>query len=735
MEIIKLNLIPNGVNPTCHAKQYDEGRVIRFELFDGLTPYTLQSGDTVTLNLRKPDNTIIETSVTATQGNKYVDLVTTEQMCACVGYNLGTFKIANGSVDIGTLNFIMAVERDVLADGIPSQSVIEDLDELVQEAVGDNYYTKSEIDNTLNEVFRATKQIASSDFDNYKQNGAWLVNSSLSHAPSNEQGTLLVFAYNITGNYGYIQLYITNSSEKMYYRAFVGNSGWKDWQEVIRAIDFNSAQAKNFKEQSIASSDFNNYIENGAYLVNSNMSNLPYESARGLLNVFTWDKTNAYGLMQMFIPSDVSLPPYYRFRWNNVWSAWQTFAPQIALDTVEVSNNQNVLNPKNFTLNGYINNTDGTTFVSNSNYMCTNDYIDIPFGTEYIYAKFPQTENNDRICCFLYYDEYNNYLGSFSGRFNGYDVKIATIQTAPSQTFKTGIAKFKFWANKTTVQDGSNSVCLSFTEPTQFVDYESKYDLSNNSLETPNIYLPFKNKKIANFGDSIFGNKQAPFSVSYALEQITGAKVYNLGFGGTDMAARSSQTWDAFSMYRLAYAIANNDFTLQDQAIEDTSAGLLVYFPSTLSLLKSIDWSEIDIISIAFGTNDFTGNITLDNENNKLDTTTFCGALRYSLQQILTAYPHIKIFVCGQTYRFWLSGTTFVDDSDTHTNGNGDKLTDFVEATKNTAKEYHVPFIDNYYDLGINYYNKGYYFPQNDGTHHNYLGAKLIAEHIKRELF
>ena len=149
MEIIKLNLIPNGVNPTCHAKQYDEGRVIRFELFDGLTPYTLQSGDTVTLNLRKPDNTIIETSVTATQGNKYVDLVTTEQMCACVGYNLGTFKIANGSVDIGTLNFIMAVERDVLADGIPSQSVIEDLDALVQEAVGDNFYTKTEVDTAL----------------------------------------------------------------------------------------------------------------------------------------------------------------------------------------------------------------------------------------------------------------------------------------------------------------------------------------------------------------------------------------------------------------------------------------------------------------------------------------------------------------------------------------------------------------------------------------------------------
>ena len=153
MEIIRLNLIPSGVNPTCHCSQYDKGRVIRIELFDGLTPYTLQSGDTVTLNVRKPDNTIVTASVTATQGNKYVDIVTTEQICACVGYNLCDLTITNGTTVIGTLNFIMAIERDVLADGIASQSVIRDLAGLIQEGIESEIAPlSSEVNNLNNEI-------------------------------------------------------------------------------------------------------------------------------------------------------------------------------------------------------------------------------------------------------------------------------------------------------------------------------------------------------------------------------------------------------------------------------------------------------------------------------------------------------------------------------------------------------------------------------------------------------
>lgn len=211
MEIIKLNLIPSGVNPTCHAKQYDKGRIIRFELFNGLTPYTLQSGDTVTLNLRKPDNTIIESSVTATQGNKYVDLVTTEQMCAVAGYNLGTFKIVNGETDIGTLDFIMEVGKDVLANGIPSQSVIEDLDELVAEAVeadiGDNYYNKTQTNALLNGKADKSTTVSKVDAPSYN-----LFNGEFSEVNGyyNGSGIVEVSNYKMTkpiflasGNYYY----------------------------------------------------------------------------------------------------------------------------------------------------------------------------------------------------------------------------------------------------------------------------------------------------------------------------------------------------------------------------------------------------------------------------------------------------------------------------------------------------------------------------------------------------
>ena len=244
-----------------------------------------------------------------------------------------------------------------------------------------------------------------------------------------------------------------------------------------------------------------------------------------------------------------------------------------------------------------------------------------------------------------------------------------------------------------------------------------------------------ENKVIVNFGDSIFGNKRPPNDISTEIANITGATVYNLGFGGCRMSQHNSN-WDAFSMYRIANAIATNDFSIQDAVDVSSVSGMPSYFIETRTLLESINFNDVDIITIAYGTNDFTANVNLDSDSNIYDITTFAGALRHSIEKLLGKYPHLKIFVCGQTYRFWMdSEGVFTDDSDTRTNSNGAKLTDFVAKTKDVSKDYHLKFIDNYYELGINKYNRSHWFPSNDGTHHNPLGGKLIAEHMANELY
>lgn len=197
------------------------------------------------------------------------------------------------------------------------------------------------------------------------------------------------------------------------------------------------------------------------------------------------------------------------------------------------------------------------------------------------------------------------------------------------------------------------------------------------------------------------------------------------------MAKDNVASWDAFCMYRLAYAIVNNDFSYQDAA--DFSV-LPSYFPESLALLKSIDFNEIDAITIAYGTNDLTGGVTIDDQNDPHNTATFAGALRYSLELLMAAFPQLHVYVCGLTYRFWESGGVFQEDSDTYEN-HGQTMQDFIDKGKNVSYDYHITFIDNNRDLGINKYNRAHWFPAGDGTHHNVAGARLIAEHMARIMF
>ena len=244
------------------------------------------------------------------------------------------------------------------------------------------------------------------------------------------------------------------------------------------------------------------------------------------------------------------------------------------------------------------------------------------------------------------------------------------------------------------------------------------------SVEKPKVDIlaseatPLKGKKIVNFGDSIFGNARDTFgadmSISAMIAERTGATVYNGGFGGCKMAKDGTQYWEDFSMEALSYAIANNDWTDQDASLIAGAGTLLAYFSDTITMLKSIDWSEVDIITIGYGTNDFTGNVTEQE---------FKDALDYSIETILGEYTNIKIYVISPMFRWWDA----TDGSDTHQNSNGDTLVDFVDYCKAESDKYHMGYVDTYTNLGINLINRLQYFNAADGTHPKLEGRELRA--------
>ena len=231
------------------------------------------------------------------------------------------------------------------------------------------------------------------------------------------------------------------------------------------------------------------------------------------------------------------------------------------------------------------------------------------------------------------------------------------------------------------------------------------------------------------FGDSIFGNYGDAASIPYFVGLWTENTLVNGGFGGSRMSTHSTH-YNPFSMFSLADAITTGTWTAQDETMADTSWEKPAYSSEHLAALKAVDFTKVDFITIAFGTNDWRGGKALDNANNPKDTATIAGALRYSLEAIQTTYPQIDIYVLSPIWRVVeVSGemTGYCDDVD---NGSY-KLIDIYDKLKEVCAECHVRFVDDF-NLGINRYNWTTYLV--DGTHPTPTGIKRIAENLVKEI-
>ncbi len=179
----------------------------------------------------------------------------------------------------------------------------------------------------------------------------------------------------------------------------------------------------------------------------------------------------------------------------------------------------------------------------------------------------------------------------------------------------------------------------------------------------------------------------------------TGATVYNAGFANTCLAALNKEysdncAVDAFSLYYLTKSMCTGDYSLQDAALE---AGLVpAEYTSSLEVLKNIDYSKVDVLTIFYDARDYLQMRNLYDDIDALNTSTYTGALRASALQIKEAYPHIRIIFMTPYFAYYVHEDGVAYSGDTANLGRG-TMPDYLLYSIDVANECLFTVVDNYY--------------------------------------
>ena len=151
-----------------------------------------------------------------------------------------------------------------------------------------------------------------------------------------------------------------------------------------------------------------------------------------------------------------------------------------------------------------------------------------------------------------------------------------------------------------------------------------------------------KGKQVIWLGDSVI-DYETPDGINLAdlFASNTGAICHNWAQGGTCFAKGKASNYDPYSFVGMVDALVTGTFTEQETYAEDRS------FTAQVNDMKTFDMSLADYCVIAFGTNDFWGNMTWINAEDEFDVNTSYGAINYGLKTLMRAYPELKILMIG----------------------------------------------------------------------------------------
>lgn len=225
-------------------------------------------------------------------------------------------------------------------------------------------------------------------------------------------------------------------------------------------------------------------------------------------------------------------------------------------------------------------------------------------------------------------------------------------------------------------------------------------------------------------GNSPFADNKGENGLAQTIAKKMNGIAYDGSFANSFQTMSSDSSpdglrMDGLSLYPIVSAICSNDFSIVESIASATGETEI----ATVDMLKSLDYSKVDMLLIMYDLSDYISQRPLYNPDSNYDVTTWAGSLYTSLELIEKTYPHIRTVVlsmpaCGKT----INGSYV--DGDQINLGSG-TLPDYLNYTVSVAIDNGVSFIDNYYGV-INVENKDEYLV--DEYHLNEKGIEAVAE-------
>lgn len=241
--------------------------------------------------------------------------------------------------------------------------------------------------------------------------------------------------------------------------------------------------------------------------------------------------------------------------------------------------------------------------------------------------------------------------------------------------------------------------------------YAETLETLTDTLRTaPRTYPDLSDHCIVFFGDSVIGNYTDNTSIPGVVAALTGAEIYNCGYGG----GTASQSPD--NLISLP-GITDAFFRKDPSAFPEDSQPYI----GISSYLKSASSDKQICFVINYGLNDYFSEYPIASED-PYDIATYSGAVRTAVSLIRENVPDAQIILCTPNF-----SAAFENGTEPH-GTDGSVLEDYANAILSLSQELQTDVLDNYHNLGITAENHNQYLA--DRIHPNYACRFLIGSNL-----